>query len=55
MEIKLVESFGTCKTFLRVSLEDKEISPSPATVAKEPLATRMKELRRVCHVIHSTM
>ena len=38
MQMRLVESFGTCRTFLRISLEDKYISPYLATLAKEALA-----------------
>jgi len=38
MEIRLVKSFGACRTFVRIDLEGKWISPYHATVAKESLA-----------------
>ena len=39
MEIRLVDNFGTWKTFLRIRVGGMYMSPKPATVAKEPLAT----------------
>ena len=39
METRLADDFGTWRTFLRIRVGVMYMSPKPATVAKEPLAT----------------
>ena len=39
METRLTDNFGTWMTFLKIRVSVMYMSPKPATVAKEPLAT----------------